>query len=88
MPELIIRNATHADLSHVAEIWYEAATEGESNPPPMRGMPSLYVHELETEDLVVLQRDEEVVGRDAQGRRLLARRPRISRPRRRRGRST
>jgi GNAT superfamily N-acetyltransferase len=62
MPELIIRNASHADLPRVAEIWYEAATEGESDPPPMRGVPSLYTHELETEDLVVLQRDEEVVG--------------------------
>jgi GNAT superfamily N-acetyltransferase len=61
MTELLIRKATADDLPRVAEIWYEAATEGETNPPSIRGVPSLYMHELETQELSVLQIDQEVV---------------------------
>jgi GNAT superfamily N-acetyltransferase len=59
--ELLVRKATEQDLSRIAEIWYEAATEAETNPPPFRGLPSMYLHELATRDLMVLQRDREVV---------------------------
>jgi hypothetical protein len=61
MSEILIRRATEADLPRIAAIWYEAATEGEASPPPLRGAPSLYLHELDTQELVVLERDDEVV---------------------------
>jgi GNAT superfamily N-acetyltransferase len=60
MSEVLIRRATNADLPRVAAIWYEAATEGTANPPPPRGVPSLYLHELETQELFVLEDDNEV----------------------------
>jgi hypothetical protein len=61
MDEVLIRGATNADLPRIVAIWYQAATEGESNPPPLRGVPSLYLHELDTHDLVVLERDDTVI---------------------------
>jgi GNAT superfamily N-acetyltransferase len=60
MAALLIRKATQADLPRIGEIWYEAAIEGEANPPPYRGVPSLYAHELATGELFVLERDQEV----------------------------
>jgi GNAT superfamily N-acetyltransferase len=57
----LIRQATEADLSDVAAIWYESTTEGQSNPRPLHHAPSLYLHELETRELFVLERDEQVV---------------------------
>lgn len=56
-----IRPATAADLAHVAAIWYEAAVGDEPDPPPLRTVPSLYVHELETRELFVLERAGQVV---------------------------
>ena len=61
MADLLIRKATQADLPRVGEIWYEAAIEGEAHPPSFRGIPSLYAHELATEELFVLERNQEVV---------------------------
>ena len=61
MADLLIRTATQADLPRVGEIWYEAAIEGEAHPPAFRGLPSLYLHELETNELFVLERDGNVV---------------------------
>src|SRR4051794_14299725 len=60
MDEVLIRGATNADLPRIGAIWYQAATEGEGNPPPP-GVPSLYLHELETQELVVLERHGAVV---------------------------
>jgi GNAT superfamily N-acetyltransferase len=56
-----IRHATAVDLAPVADIWYEAAFGDERAPPPLRGVPSLYLHELETRELFVLERDGQVV---------------------------
>jgi GNAT superfamily N-acetyltransferase len=61
MDEVLIRGATNADLPRIAAIWYQAATAGEANPPPPRGVPSLYLHELDTQELVVLERAGAVV---------------------------
>ena len=57
----LIRHATVADLPHVAEIWYEAAVGDDANPPALPGIPSLYQHELATQELFVLERDGCVV---------------------------
>jgi ribosomal protein S18 acetylase RimI-like enzyme len=62
MSEVLIRKATSADLPRIAAIWYDATTEGTANPPPARGVPSLYLHELETQELFVLEDDNEVRG--------------------------
>ena len=61
MDEVLIRGATNADLPRIAAIWYQAATEGKTNPPPLRGVPSLYLHELDTHELVVQERDDTVI---------------------------
>jgi hypothetical protein len=58
--ELSVRKATEHDLGPVGSIWYEAATEGEVNPPSSRGAPSLYQHEVATLKLIVLERDREM----------------------------
>lgn len=60
MNEVLIRSATHADLPRIAAIWYQAATEGASSPPPLHGVPSLYLHELDTQELTVLEYENEV----------------------------
>src|ERR1700687_17531 len=56
-----VRPATEADLPRIAGIWYEAQLdEGEPRPPGAASVPSLYVHELQTRELHVLERDGEV----------------------------
>lgn len=47
-------------LPRVTAISYEAATEGDSNPPALPGVPSLYGHGFETQELFVLKRDDHV----------------------------
>ena len=52
----VIRPATENDLPQVAAIWYEAAVEDEPDPPTLVGTPSLYLHEVETRELYVVER--------------------------------
>jgi GNAT superfamily N-acetyltransferase len=56
-----VRLATEADLPRVAQIWLEAQLE-EDDPQPVGKpeVPSLYVHELESRELHVLERDGDV----------------------------
>jgi GNAT superfamily N-acetyltransferase len=56
----VIRQATEADLSRVAEIWHENLLEEDPGTPPLREVPSLYLHELETHELFVLERNRQV----------------------------
>jgi GNAT superfamily N-acetyltransferase len=58
----VIRPATDADLSRVAGIWYEAVASDDRDAPALQAIPSLYVHELETHELFVLERNERVAG--------------------------
>ena len=60
-PDGDVRPATVADLAPVADIWYEAAVEHEQDPPPRRGVPSLYLHEFDTRELFVMERNGQVV---------------------------
>src|SRR5689334_22402130 len=61
MDDALIRPAVNADLPAIAAIWYQAATEGEANPPPLSGVPSLYLHEIDTQELVVLEHGRAVI---------------------------
>jgi GNAT superfamily N-acetyltransferase len=54
------RHATAGDLRRVAEIWYEAAIDG-PNPPALTYVPSLYEHQLETNELFVLERGHDIL---------------------------
>ncbi len=56
-----IRNATAADLPRVAQIWYEGVGGGQPAAPALRGVPSLYAHELDAGELSVLEEDGQVV---------------------------
>jgi len=61
MDDVLIRPAGTADLPAIAAIWYQAASHGEANPPPLSGAPSLYLHEIDTHELVVLEQRRVVV---------------------------
>ncbi len=57
-----IRHAVEADLALVAAVWQDASLGGrQPASPPLAEIPSLYVHELATNELFVLERDGRVV---------------------------
>ncbi|HZR98193.1 MAG TPA: GNAT family N-acetyltransferase [Chloroflexota bacterium] len=62
MAELSVRAAVAADLELIAEIFYDNQFPDDWGRTAGRGIPSLYQHELETGELYVAARGEEVVG--------------------------
>src|ERR1051326_351442 len=59
--DILIRRASAANLLSVGEIWFEAVSGSESEPPPHITVPSLYEYELESKELYVLELNGRVV---------------------------
>jgi GNAT superfamily N-acetyltransferase len=62
MADLAVRSALAADLGLVADIFYDNQFAHDWACTSRRGIPSLYQHELETGELYVAARGDEVVG--------------------------
>src|SRR5438105_2372327 len=60
MTDTPVRPATAEDLPAIGRIWYEAQTDDDPDPPPLRAVPSLYAHELAHNELLVAERDGQV----------------------------
>jgi GNAT superfamily N-acetyltransferase len=56
-----IRRATLADLPRIYDIWYASEVEGVRD-PPARGNAADFRHELETGEMCVAERSEQIIG--------------------------
>lgn len=62
MDRWVIRPAVPSDFKQAYDLWYNIEVDGDPNPPPRSGIPSVYEHELETGEMYVAEIHGQVVG--------------------------